>query len=232
MIIKLEKFEGPLALLLKMVEKSELKIAEVNLAKIADEYVNYIRSNKIDPEHVADFLVVAAKLLLIKSRTLLPFMNVEQDQEIEEFEEQLRMYQEFVEAAKKIEKILKQKRFMYEREFNRKSVLFDKLFLPPKKLTATDLATTFKELLGRLKPQLDLEESRMKNEVSIEEQIVNIRTLLGQKVKMAFSYFVANAKDRTELIVSFLALLELTKQRDIMIDQTELFGEIEINSIK
>lgn len=230
MIIKFEKFEGPLALLLKMIEKEELDITEVNLAKIADEYVTYIRASKIDPEHMADFLVVAAKLLLIKSRALLPYLSIEPDQEIEEFEEQLRMYKEFLDATRKIEQQIKKQQFMYAREFNRKSIFSgEPEFVPPKKLTARDLAVAFREIIARVRPQLDLEERSLEDEINIEEKIAYIKELLSQKVNLIFSQFVNTAQDRTELVVSFLAILELMKQHDIVISQVELFGEIEIN---
>ncbi|MFH0840460.1 MAG: segregation/condensation protein A [bacterium] len=232
MIVKLEKFEGPLALLLKMIEKEEMDITKVNLANIADEYVTYIKSGKIDPEHIADFLVVAAKLLLIKSRALLPYLYVEPDQEIEEFEEQLRMYKEFLDATKNIEKQIKKKKFMYAREFNRKSILMDQSeFTPPKKLAVKDLAKTFHEIIDRLHPQFDLEESRIMNEINIEEKIASIKEMLNSKISIVFSQLSNTIEDRTELVVSFLAVLELMKQHDIIISQIDLFGEIEINKV-
>jgi segregation and condensation protein A len=231
MIIKLEKFEGPLALLLKMIEKEEMQITDISLAKIADQYVRYIQSGKIDPEHVADFLVVAAKLLLIKSRALLPYLSVAEDVDIEEFEQQLRMYQEFVIASQAVDQLAKQKNCMYAREFNRRSIIAEQEFCPPKKLSAQDLANVFRELLSQIKPPLNLEKGELQAEINIEDKINAIKNLLSQKLHLVFSQVMASAKDRTEMIVSFLALLELTKQRDITIDQSELFGEIEINKI-
>src|SRR3990167_8461875 len=103
---KIEKFEGPLGLLLQLIEKEEMDITEIYLAKIADQYIDYIRNSKsIEPEEMADFLVVAAKLFLIKSRALLPFLQGEVEQEIQDFENQLKMYKEFLEAAKKVHAI-------------------------------------------------------------------------------------------------------------------------------
>ena len=122
MNFKIDKFEGPLGLLLQLIEKEELDITQISLAKIADQYIEYIKQAKeLKPEELADFLVVAAKLLLIKSRALLPFLKGEAEQEIQEFEEQLRMYQEFLSAAKKLEIIIGQKRFSFAREFNRQA---------------------------------------------------------------------------------------------------------------
>ncbi|RLC38634.1 chromosome segregation protein ScpA, partial [Candidatus Falkowbacteria bacterium] len=75
MNIKLEKFEGPLSLLLKLIEREEMDITDISLARVAEDYVAYIREvENINPEEMADFLVVAAKLLLIKSKALLPYL--------------------------------------------------------------------------------------------------------------------------------------------------------------
>jgi len=83
--IKIDKFRGPLGLLLQIIENEELDITEVSLARIADQYVKYIRSsNDIDPDKMADFLVLAAKLLLIKSKALLPYLYPEEEEEIRE----------------------------------------------------------------------------------------------------------------------------------------------------
>ena len=89
-----EKFSGPLGLLISMIEGEEMDITEIALAKIADDYVNYIRSaENIDPDEMADFLVVAAKLLFIKSKALLPYLYTAEDEaEVDDLEKQLRMY--------------------------------------------------------------------------------------------------------------------------------------------
>ena len=80
---KIDKFEGPLGLLVELIEKEEMDITEICLAKIADQYIDYIKnSKKMEPEGMADFFVVAAKLLLIKSRALLPFLTTEVEEEI------------------------------------------------------------------------------------------------------------------------------------------------------
>ena len=87
MKIKIEKFEGPLSLLLKMIEQEELDITEINLAGIADQYIEYIKNNNnISPDNMADFLVIAAKLLFIKSKALLPYIYAEEEEDLEDLE--------------------------------------------------------------------------------------------------------------------------------------------------
>ncbi|MBU4256983.1 segregation/condensation protein A [Patescibacteria group bacterium] len=233
MNIKLEKFEGPLSLLLRLIEKEEMDITEISLAKIADQYIEYIRSlSKTDSEEMADFLVVAARLLLIKSKALLPYLYPEEEREIEELEQQLRMYKEFLDAAKKVQALIGRKKFMFAREFNRKAILANiHLFSPPKKLTARDLAAVFQEIIGGLRPIEKLEEEKLEHKINIEDKISAIQNMLINRIKISFSKVMAGAGTKTEVIVIFLAMLELIKQRDITAEQSGLFEEILINKI-
>src|SRR5437870_4122535 len=98
-----EQFSGPLQLLLDIIEREELPITDVSLAKITEDYVNYLQIQKVPPEDLADFLVVASSLLLIKSRALLPQLQIDEE-EGPDLASQLALYKEFVEMAKEIEK--------------------------------------------------------------------------------------------------------------------------------
>jgi segregation and condensation protein A len=229
--IKIEKFEGPLGLLLSLIEKEELDITEICLAKVADQYIQYIKlAININPDEMADFLVVAAKLLLIKSKALLPYLFPEEEKEIEEFELQLKMYKEFIEATKKIEKMIGKKKFMFAREFNRQAILANAhLFSPPKNLKAADLLMIFSDLIVRLVPMEKLEEETLEHKINIEEKILAIEHLLREKIKFSFNKLMASAKNKTEIIVSFLAMLELIKQKTIVAEQGDLFTEIMVN---
>jgi segregation and condensation protein A len=229
--VKLEKFEGPMGLLLQLIEKEELDITQISLAKIADQYIEYIKqAANINPDEMADFLYVAAKLLLIKSKALLPYLFPEEEKEIEEFEQQLKMYKEFIEATKKIEKMIGKKKFMFVREFNRKAVLSNvNLFSPPKSLKAADLLMIFSDLLVRLTPMEKMEEETLERKINIEDKILSIQQMLMEKIKFSFNRLMENAESKTEIIVSFLAMLELIKQRTIIADQDDLFTEIMIN---
>lgn len=228
---KLEKFEGPLSLLLQLIEKEELDITQISLAKIADQYIEYIRvSPNITPENMADFLVVATRLLLIKSRALLPFLYPEEEKEIEELELQLKMYKEYVEAMKKINKMIGKQHFMFAREFNRKAILAGAhLFSPPKTLTIEEMVMIMHDVITRLEPWEKLEERTIDDLVKIEDKILAIQRMLVDRIKLSFNKVMAEAKSKTEIIVSFLAILELMRQKEIMIDQEELFSEIMIS---
>jgi len=242
MLIKIDKFEGPLDLLLRLIQKEEMDIADVSLAKIADEYVNSIKNlSNVSSGELADFLVVATKLFLIKSKILLPYLQPDEDEEIEEFENQLKMYKEFLDASARIETMLGEKKFMFIPDFNRKNILnSDGMFSPPKKLEKIDLKNIFEDVIKKIcmeqkflsHSKEKLEEKSLEKKVNIEDKILAIQNILINKMKINFNKILKNTKSKTEVIVSFLAMLELVKQRDISISQDGLFREIEITNLK
>jgi segregation and condensation protein A len=225
---KAEQFEGPLSLLLQLIEKDELEITEISLAKVTEDFLICLKSEKIPEDELADFLVIAAKLLLLKSKSILPNLVLNEDDGIS-LEDQLKMYKEFVEAAKKIEDKIKKKNFAFFRETIFKPE--DMGFFPPKGLNSGKMRQMFEEILERLKPLLDLPKTILEKTISIKEKIQHIHNLLAQYSRVGFSKILNNAKNRTEVIVSFLALLELTKQRRIMVAQGDNFEEIMIEKI-
>jgi len=230
-----EKFSGPLGLLLSLIESEELDITEVNLAKIADEYVSYIRqATSINPEELADFLVVAAKLLFIKSKALLPYLYAdEEEEELNDLEKQLRMYKEFIVASQKVQTIINQKNFLFLPPVmkNRRAQFNLPLFSPPPKVTASILHDKFLQIIAGLEKQLEpkLAEETLEPKISIEEKIVLIKNLLLDRLKVNFSKLLAAAPTKTEVIVSFLAILELAKQRELIFEQEELFSDIHLS---
>jgi segregation and condensation protein A len=230
--VKLEKFEGPLSLLLKIIEAEKMDIAEISLAKIADQYVEFIKNTvDIDPESMADFLVVAAKLLYLKSKALLPYLFPVEDEETDDLERQLKMYREFLEAMKKLEALIAAKRFMFiplERKLWKMIGKEEKFFAPPQKLGKEEMAVIFQQFLSS-KKIVRLEEKTIEHKVNIEEKISGIREALLAKITLSFRDFLAKSESKTEIIVSFLAVLELMKQKTISVEQGELFSEIFIS---
>lgn len=231
MIIKIDKFEGPLYLLLQMIEDDKLDITEVSLVKIADQYIAYIKSSvDIDPEHIADFLVVAAKLLLLKSRALLPYLYPSEDKEVDDFESQIKMYKEFLDATKLISQLIGSQKSMFGREFSKQSLLLDS-FTPPKTLMLGDLPNICYEVYARLKPVEELGVGTIIEHVNIDDKMNEVKKILTQKINFFFRDFVGKAKSKTEVIVGFLAILELMKQREVLIEQVATFGEIEVQKL-
>jgi len=139
------------------------------------------------------------------------------------------MYQEFLVATKQVAAMLGKKSFMFARQFNRQNFLnTEKAFLPPKNLVAADLCMVFEDVVARLKPAEVLGEGTIVDIVSIEDKINHIREILSQKVNFVFSHLTSGGASRTEVIVGFLAILELMKQREVIIEQVDMFGEITV----
>lgn len=227
MQIKLQQFEGPLDLLLGMIEERELDITEVSLAQVADQYVEYIEhAHDINPEEVANFLVVAARLLWIKSKALLPYLVAEdEEEEIKDFENQLRIYREFLEVAKAIEERLSVGAFMYTRG-TLKLRVDEVVFNPPGNVTALLLQETYEAIAHRLRPREVLAEETVSRSVSIEERMQGIRATLKKMKQLSFSSLLEGGASRDDVVVNFIAMLELVKQKKVTAKQSALFSEI------
>lgn len=224
--IKIEQFEGPLDLLLQLTEDQKLDITRVSLAKIADQYLEYIANTQnITLQHLADFLSVASRLILIKSKALLPMLEFteEEEAEISDLEHQLAEYKKFKEASKNVSAIFGSQKSAFSREsFLGQSVVF----FPPENMTAEDLAKIFSKILGEIPLIEKLEEEMVREVLTLEEKIEHLQSTLRERVETSFSELVKNAKDKIEVVVSFLAMLEMVKQRIIHVEQGELFSEI------
>lgn len=229
--IKQEKFEGPLDLLLELIEKQKLSISEISLAKVTDEYLANVRFlGKIDPEQLAEFLVVAAHLMLIKSRSLLPVLNLNEEEEasIEELEKRLKEYKRTKELALELKILESGGRHIFTREAY---TGIDPIFYPPKKLTLLNIAETFASFLAALPKIEKLVEEKICRIVSLEEKISHIKAFLQGAMERVFSEVVRGTKEKVEIIVSFLALLELSKQKFVELHQKDLFEDITIKKI-
>jgi len=229
--IKIEKFEGPLDLLLQLIEKEKLDITEVSLSKVTEQYLESIKNiEEYQPEDLADFLVVATKLLLLKSKTLLPYLYPEEEDE-GNLAEQLKIYKEFLDATKEIEKILKNKKFIYPKQ-QIKLTDVEVKYSPPEKLKTQDLKKTFIDVIKKLEPIVRLPKAALTRAVSLREKIADIQEAIFRKTKLTYHELLVGADDRTEVIVTFLALLELTKQKIIRVEQGGNFEDINIKNYK
>lgn len=232
-----DKFQGPLGLLLQLIESQQMDITEIALATIADQYVAYVeQAENIDPEEIADFLVIAARLLYIKSKALLPYLSTDEEEEdINDLERQLRMYKEFIEASLKVSQLINRGELMFAPVFNkagRRGVQTEITFAPPVKLKAADLEQVWRQVIARLqKREKKLPELVLEPKVSIDERISHIRVLLAEQLSISFQRFLEKAKSRVEVIVNILAVLELAKQRELVFEQEELFSEIRVLKI-
>lgn len=225
---QLEKFSGPLDLLLGLIDEQKLSLSDLALSEVTEQYLVYIESLEEErPDELADFLVVATRLLLLKSKMLLPQFSPEEE-EGPSLEEQLRLYQAFRSASRKLEKawLLGRKSFFRIEPPRRPEV-----FSPPANVTNSHLHGSFLHLLERLKPAKALPTVHIDKTVSIKEKMEQIRELLRQAKNFSFFDTLENAENKSEVIMSFLALLELVKQRLVFLRQEDNFSDISIESM-
>ncbi len=226
--VKLKKFEGPIELLLELIEKEKLEITELSLAKVADEYLEYLRNNQnIQLANLAEFLLVASKLILIKSRALLPKLkfNEEEEEEIQDLEKQLVEYKKFKMSSVKLGKIVKAGKISYSRE---SFALVEPTFYSPKNFNFSELKKYFLSVLAEMPKVEKLREEIVTEVVTLEERISNLEQKMRQKISLSFSELISDAKNKADIIVSFLAILEMVKQRVMYVEQKEIFQEIKL----
>ncbi len=230
--IKLEIFEGPLDLLLYLVKKDHLNIYDIPIAAVTQQYLEYLKLMQLLDLNIAgEFLVVAATLLEIKSKMLLPAQEEVTPEQLQEdpraeLVKQLLEYEKF----KKIAEELRQKEQKRQEVFGRpkgstpdysqeeKEVYFE--------ASLFDLINVFSQALKEVPTELFYEV--IKDEFTIDEKIHDILHLLLEKPVILLSELFSKAKIKFEIIVTFLAILELIRLKEIKVRQKKLFGKIEI----
>lgn len=228
--VKMEQFEGPLDLLLDLIENERVDITRVSLASITDEYLAYISKRKdISLHNLTDFLSVAAKLILVKSHALLPLLQLDDDEEedLEELERQLAALKVFKDQNETFSKLFERAQSFYG---NKGVWGQDAYFCPPENMTVDDMRTAFLVSLHTIPRMEELEEKIVSDVISLERRIVQIQRSVEDRATTVFSDITANAKDKSEVVVSFLALLELVKQKIIIAKQSGAFNDIELKN--
>lgn len=236
--LKTEHFEGPLDLLLSLIEKRKLFINDFSLAKVADEYIEQIRRFEAFPmSDVANFLLVASTLVLIKSRSILPELNLSQEEEgdIDDLKRRLAMLELFRSLAGDIRERFG-KELIFERSGRPEAVI---VFTPEKRCTAEGIADAIGSVILALPKETVLPKATIKKIVSIEEMMDRLASRVTQALKTKFSEFASYAKgksihrdERVHIIVGFLAMLELVKQGVIHVTQEEKHGDMDIETHK
>ncbi len=234
LIVRLEQFEGPLDLLLGLIERRELEITAVSVAAVADQYLEALR--RLDPlpaDDLAAFLVIAGKLLYIKSRALLPPDPVATEDEAgdpaEELAERLREYHRFRLAARALAELEAQGQRTYPRTAPPPALA------PPQlaPLPARALVHALDRLLATFERRLpaDAVEGVPSAGPTVPERIALIEALVRAQGRVPFSAVIATARTRREIVVGFLALLELLKAGRVAVAQSTLFDEIWIEPL-
>ena len=222
--VHLDTYEGPLDLLLSLVRKTDLEIEEIQISEITAEYMSYLDTMKnLDLDIAGDFLVMAATLMQIKAKMLHPDNEkeaVDADAELDKIKAKLLEYQKY----KEVSKILSNKEQQYSQTYYRPHPVIDE---QDYQIDATifDLVRAFQEAL-RILP----EEVReiMYKEIPIEVKIREILDLLEGKQYLSFNEIIKLQPSRTAMVVSFMALLELVKNKQIIAKQSELFEDIRL----
>lgn len=233
-VVKTDAFEGPLDLLLQLIEKRKLHVSDVSLSQVADDYISHVENIKEFPmEQSAHFVLVASTLLLIKSKTLLPSLQLtlEEEQSIEELEDRLKQYKRIKELSVYVEQKFG-KRVMFS---SARDVQIEPLFTPSDEITKPSVLQSLKDLIKALPVKEKLSKVVVKKVISLEEAIDNLTDRVKQSLKMSFKDFSkTSATDRKEVkmnvVVSFLAMLELVKRGSIFVNQEAHFGDIDIET--
>jgi segregation and condensation protein A len=223
---KTEEFEGPLDILLKLIEDKKLEITEISLAQVADQFLEYLEKRRsISPAVLADFLVIASRLILIKSKALLPTLEITEDEEenIEDLKRQLQEYKKFKELAKSLNRMAKKKYISYSRPAY---FSFQSVFYPPRNVGKKDIYKSFSRFLSKLPEPEKIAEQVIREVVSLEDKIKQIKESLKERAEFAFEKMLNKNSSSEETIVSFLAVLELVRQRIINVRQDKIFQEI------
>jgi len=234
--VKFEVFEGPLDLLLYLVRKEEVDIYEINLTKIATEFIETIEvMRRLDLEIAGEFLVMAATLMYIKSKELLPVDQQVQTDDDEEPEDprwelirQLVEYKKFKDAAEELQ----------DKELEQESVYPHASVKPDFKSEKQELQSTVSifDLINAVNTVLKRFNDRpsdgeiFEDKWSVTEKIELLRREISSKEKIKFTDLFSSLNNRTEVVVTFLAVLEMIRMRQIVISQPEVFGEIIIQS--
>lgn len=225
-------FEGPLDLLLELIVKNKLDITDISLSQVADEFIAYMQENSelIGPEHLSDFLLIAGKLVLIKSRAILPLLELEKEEEedIEELKRRLRDYKRFKEVFPHIKTLYDRK----EQSFCRSGYVgVGPVFCPPQNLLLEDLEGLFASAITKMPAKEEVAPRRKLVKFSIADKIGEIKQRILDRVQVTFRSIIDGKKDKVEVIVTFLAMLELVRKNQAVIDQEEMFGDISIKKI-
>ncbi len=226
--LKTDSYEGPFELVLDLIEKRKLSVNELSLAQVTDDYIQYVRgSGKFPMEDAAQFIGVAATLLLIKSKSLIPDLELSEEEvgDVDELKRRLAEYERVREMMRELSRIFGRSVMVSAGERTPEPV-----FAPSKDLTLPHLAGALGDALQALEKEEKLPEARVRPMVTIEEMMDRLVERVQKKLTMSFKEFAGDAKEKVEVIVSFLALLELVKQGTVDAAQHETFSDIRITN--
>lgn len=229
--VRLEIFEGPLDLLLYLIKKEEVDIYDIPIEKITKQYLEYLDLFKIlDLDVAGEFVVMAANLIYIKSRSLLPVDQQPPEEAAEEEDprwelvRQLIEYKKFKDAAGQLQLREAAQENLFARVPEKPEVASER---PLGEVSIFDLINAFQGVLKRLDTKEDLREIFEEN-FTVSDKIELVMKMTAGGVPLKFTELFARAASRAEVVVTFLAVLELIRLKQLRVTQSEVFGEIEL----
>ncbi len=228
--IKTEVFEGPLDLLLSLVEKRKLFINDIALSKVTDDYIHHIEKFEALPMgESAQFILVASTLLLIKSRSLLPSLALTEEEEegIHDLETRLKIYKRIKDASQHVKELFGDE-IIFQPSQDRPT---KPIFSPHESMKLLSIADAIKRIIQSLPKKENIPKAVVRKVVSLEEMIDSLTKRITAGLRMSFKDFSNQHKhERVNVIVSFLAMLELVKQGVIHVSQNDNFGDIHMET--
>lgn len=228
--IKTTAFEGPLDLLLDLIERKKLFINDISLAKVTDDFIEHVRNlGNIAMGESAHFILVASTLLLIKSKSLLPQLDLteEEKSDIRDLEIRLKIYQRIKSASQKVAEIFGEEVIFGQSHYRKLPVVF----VPAPEYTLEKVLFTLKDLINRLPKEEKLPNTVVKKVISLEDMIGTLTKRVTGHLRLSFKEFTKEHKgNRVNVIVSFLAMLELVKQGLLQVSQGSEFGDIHMET--
>ena len=223
--VKHPQFEGPLELLLDLIEKRKLFVSDIALSQVTDDYIAHVRSLQDFPlADSAQFILVASTLLLIKSKSLLPTLDLttEEKADIKDLERRLALYQKFREISRGLQAVFG-KKFLFPRNERH----MDPVFSPDESMTVGNLSEAIQRVLTSLPKKEFLPKVLVDKVISLEEMIGRLTERVTSSLRMSFREFSGAGKEgKVNVIISFLAMLELVKQGMIQVVQERHFDDI------
>lgn len=237
-LIKLDAFEGPLDLLLHLIKKMEIDIYDIPIAQITHQYLQYIHTMKeLELDHASEYLVMSATLLSIKSKMLLPPRTEEEDEESDfeesdprtELVEQLIEYNQYKEAALVFEQKVSDRQEIFTRPPSDLSHFPKTVIYKDDSVTVYDMLAAYKAMLKKKKLREPLDTKVKRSKVTVEQRMDELRGYFSRRNRISF-FSLFPYDDKTYLIVTFLAILELMKTDEISVEQNQHFEEIYISA--
>ncbi len=235
-MVKTGVFEGPLDLLLDLIEKRKLFINDVSLSQVTDDFIKYIETHEDFPiGESAEFILIASTLMLVKSRSLLPMLELTEEEEgsIEDLQNRLVLYARTKELAQEIKKMFG-KNVIFDKTPSKNTII---VFTPDSKTNTNELLLALQRIIESLPKQETIPKAIVRKMINLEETIEKLAERISKNMKMNFTEFKnqlgANGKLTQEkkvmVIVGFLAMLELVKRGAIRVTQDSA-GEIEMET--